>query len=80
MQPSFEIADAARAYKAGFYWLPPMVADPVYAGTSDAELAPTVAICELVDGACGTVIATYTVTEGPGTKRTRCRKGRANAT
>lgn len=64
--PNFEIADAARAYKAGFYWLPPTVADPLYAGTFDAVLSPAVEICELVDGACGTVIATYTMTTGPG--------------
>jgi len=69
--PNFAIADAARAYKAGFYWLPPMVADPLYAGTFDAELAPTVEICELVDGACGPVIATYTMTTGPGSETVR---------
>jgi alpha-tubulin suppressor-like RCC1 family protein len=64
--PSFDIADAARDYKSGFYWLPPMVRNPTVSGTFDATLSPTVEICELVDGACGPVLATYTMTSGPG--------------
>ena len=28
--PSFAIADAARDYNAGFYWLPPMVRNPSF--------------------------------------------------
>jgi alpha-tubulin suppressor-like RCC1 family protein len=65
------IADAAHAYKAGFYWLPPMVEPPSYGGTFDASLSPTVEICELVAGACGTVLATYTTTSGPGGETVR---------
>jgi alpha-tubulin suppressor-like RCC1 family protein len=64
--PSFDIADAVRDYKSGFYWLPPMVRQPDASGTFDASLSPTVEICELVAGACGTIIATYTSTSGPG--------------
>ena len=64
--PSFVIADAARDFKSGFYWLPPMVRQPTVSGTFDASLSPTVEICELVDGACGSVLATYTMTSGPG--------------
>jgi alpha-tubulin suppressor-like RCC1 family protein len=63
--PSFDIADAARDYKSGFYWLPPMVNHPTVSGTFDATLSPTVEICELIDGACGPVLATYTLTSGP---------------
>jgi hypothetical protein len=63
--PSFEIADAANDYKAGFYWLPPMAPQPSVNGTFDAALSPTVEICELVDNACGPVIANYTTTTGP---------------
>ncbi len=65
-RPNFDIADAVRDYKAGFYWLPPMVKNPTVSGTFDAALSPTVEICELVDGACGPVLATYTLTSGPG--------------
>jgi alpha-tubulin suppressor-like RCC1 family protein len=60
------VADASGSFKSGFYWLPPMVAQPSYSGTFDAALSPTVEICELVSDACGTVIATYTTTDGPG--------------
>ena len=63
--PSFTIADAARDYKRGFYWLPPMVSQPTVSGTFDATLSPTVEICELVDDACGAVLATYTMASGP---------------
>src|SRR5688500_1683145 len=63
--PQLDIADASGSYKSGFYWLPPMVAQPSYGGTFDAALSPTVEICELVSNACGTVIATYTTTDGP---------------
>jgi alpha-tubulin suppressor-like RCC1 family protein len=73
--PSFEIADAARDYKEGFYWLPPMVRQPTVSGTFDASLAPTVAICELVDDACGPVLATYTMTSGPGGELVRLQDG-----
>src|SRR5688500_2607423 len=63
--PRFQIADAARDYRAGFYWLPPMVSAPLYGGTFDAALEPTVEICELVAGQCGPVIAVFTTTGGP---------------
>ena len=64
--PSFVIADAARDYKSGFYWLPPMVKQPAVTGIFDASLSPSVEICELVEGACGSVRATFTMTSGPG--------------
>jgi alpha-tubulin suppressor-like RCC1 family protein len=64
--PSFEIADAARAYKTGFYWLPPVSTAPAYTGTFDPELSPTVEICELASGACAAVVAAYSMTDGPG--------------
>jgi alpha-tubulin suppressor-like RCC1 family protein len=63
--PQFDIADAATDYKAGFYWLPPIVKPPVVAGNFDAGLSPVVEICELVDNTCGPVIATFTTTDGP---------------
>ena len=64
--PRFAIADAPRDYKAGFYWLPPMVKQPNATGTFDASLSPTVEICELIDDSCGEVIAIYTTASGPG--------------
>ena len=64
--PRLDVADASGSYKSGFYWLPPLVAQPSYTGIFDAALSPTVEICELVSGGCGTVLATYTTTDGPG--------------
>lgn len=73
--PRFDIADAARDYKSGFYWLPPMVKQPTVSGVFDASLAPTVEICELAGDSCGDVIATYTVTTGPGGEVVRLQDG-----
>ena len=69
--PGFEIADATRNFQTGFYWLPPIVRAPAYAGTFDAGLSPTVEICELAGTSCGAVIATYTTTSGPGGETVR---------
>jgi alpha-tubulin suppressor-like RCC1 family protein len=67
-RPAFEIADASRDYKAGFYWLPPMAKSPAYTGTFDAALSPTVEICELAGDLCGPVLATYSTTTGTGSE------------
>ena len=69
--PRLVIADAARDYKRGFYWLPPIVRQPNATGAFDPTLSPTVEICELVGDACGTVIATYTTSTGPGGEQIR---------
>jgi hypothetical protein len=61
-----DIADAVHGYKAGFFWLPPVTVQPEYTGVFDPGLSPTVEICELSGDACGTVIAVFTTTEGPG--------------
>ena len=74
--PRFDIADAARDYKSGFYWLPPIVKQPTVSGTFDASLAPTVEICQLVnETTCGDVIATYTMASGPGGETIRLQDG-----
>jgi alpha-tubulin suppressor-like RCC1 family protein len=58
--PSFEIADAARGYKPGFYWLPPMVEAPTYDGVFDPDLDPEVQVCVFTGSDCDRVIATFT--------------------
>jgi alpha-tubulin suppressor-like RCC1 family protein len=73
--PRFDIADAARDYKSGFYWLPPIVRQPTVSGMFDASLTPTVEICELVGDSCGDVIAIYTTTTGPGGETVRLQDG-----
>lgn len=63
--PRHLIADATRDYRAGFYWLPPMVSAPLHGGAFDAALEPTVEICELVAAQCGPMIAVFTPSSGP---------------
>src|SRR5258708_23177950 len=52
--PEFAIADAAHeGGTPGFYFLPPMVAQPTFTGTFDAAIAtlnPTIAICDVTSG------------------------------
>src|SRR6267143_5113073 len=52
--PEFAISDGAHGSgTAGFYFLPPMVAQPTFGGTFDADIAtlnPQIAICDITDG------------------------------
>ncbi|HET7228750.1 MAG TPA: Ig-like domain-containing protein [Longimicrobium sp.] len=68
--PRQTISDAAHAgVVPGFYFLPPMVPQPTYAGTFDAALQPRVEICELSGSVCGTTIATFTFGTGSSSVR-----------
>lgn len=72
--PSFVISDAVHtAGNPHFYFLPPMVAQPRYSGTFDQSVTPKVAvvICALASSSCGSTIASYTVSSGPGTDRVK---------
>ena len=57
--PAAIISDGAHQGVAGFYFLPPVVGQPVVAGVFDADIAalqPVVAICEVTETpivACG---------------------------
>jgi len=74
--PSLAIADAPRVFTPGFYWLPPLVTAPALGGgTFDAALSPTVEVCELAGAACGPVLATFTMTSGPGAETIRVDNG-----
>jgi alpha-tubulin suppressor-like RCC1 family protein len=71
--PAFAVADAARGFRDGFYWLPPMVKDPVTSGTFDAALSPVVAICALDGDSCDSgqdLVETFS-TEGSGSTQVR---------
>src|SRR5437899_399944 len=52
--PEFAISDGAHGSGTpGFYFLPPMVAQPAFSGTSDADfttLNPQIAICDVTSG------------------------------
>jgi hypothetical protein len=70
--PQLTIADASQGYKTGFYWLPPMVQQPVVTGVFDAALSPVIDICQLEGATCvAEPIATFTMTSGPGSERVR---------
>src|SRR5438445_12973619 len=58
--PEFAISDAVHeGGTSGFYLLPPMVAQPAFKGTFDADITtlnPAIAICDVTNGAdanCG---------------------------
>src|SRR5262245_40727240 len=66
------ISDGAHAGNTGFYFLPPLVANPTYTGVFDAGLSPEVQICRLGATGCdGAPIAVYTTTTGPGSETVR---------
>jgi len=61
LEPVFAIQDASRGFKAGFYWLPPMVSNPSTAGAFDPDLSPEVEICELHEDECVAHLVTFTM-------------------
>jgi|SRR5437899_3004887 len=52
--PEFAISDAVRASGTpGFYFLPPLVAQPTFIGSFDADITtlnPQIAICDITSG------------------------------
>src|SRR5689334_14553745 len=71
--PVHAISDAANSGgRSGFYFLPPIVRNPVVTGTFDGNLTPEVQICRLNAGACdGALLARFTTTTGPGSETVR---------
>ena len=70
--PLLEIVDAVHnGGNEHFFFLPPMVSSSVTNGTFDASLEPVVEICQLSLGVCGTTVATFTTTSGPGSEMVR---------
>ena len=71
--PEFAISDAVHeGGTPGFYFLPPMVAQPTFGGTFDADITtlnPAIAICDVTNDAnCGTSSGTllvFTTTSTP---------------
>jgi TolB protein len=67
--PSLEISDAVHSSgKHGFYFLPPMVAQPSVTGTFDGALSPEVRVCVWDGASCGATISSFTATGGTGGK------------
>ncbi|HWP38462.1 MAG TPA: hypothetical protein VNL18_13010 [Gemmatimonadales bacterium] len=70
--PQFEIRDGAHSGgNGGFYFLPPLVGAPTYAGTFDAAQSPEVQICEWQGDGCADVVARYTMASGSGSELLR---------
>jgi TolB protein len=57
--PAFTILDGANGGTSGFYFLSPLVAEPVVTGTFDPALAPQVRICELAASGCTATVASF---------------------
>jgi hypothetical protein len=58
--PSLAISDAVHnGGLGGFYFLPPIVAQPAATGILDSAASPTITICAVVDGVCSATIAAY---------------------
>lgn len=74
--PRATISDAAHGGNPGFYFLPPMVANPSYSGVFDPNQPAEVEICELAGPVCGPVLVTYTTTTGQGSERVRVTDGK----
>src|SRR2546425_167853 len=71
-RPSFEIMDGAHSGgNRHFYFLPPLVSAPSPTGTFDASQLPEVRICAGAGGACGAVVADFTMTDGSGSETVR---------
>ena len=76
--PEFAISDAVHeGGTSGFYFLPPMVAQPAFSGAFDADIAtlnPAIAICDVTNGPdanCGgtggaPAVLVFTTTSTPG--------------
>ena len=59
--PQTAISDGAHLGNQHFYFLPPILKMPTFAGTFDASLAPAVSICEWnpLANQCGPIVAAF---------------------
>jgi hypothetical protein len=76
-----EVADAAHGGdNPHFYFLPPLVPQPIFAGTFDPNRFPSVRICEWAASGCvpGGFGVTFTTTTGPGSETVRVDPGEEN--
>lgn len=75
LQPVTSLSIQDAVHQSGnehFFWLPPMVQAPDYAGTFDGSLDPLVQICEWDGSACVLpLVAEFTTTTGPGSGTVR---------
>lgn len=67
--PLHAVSDGSHDGIEGFYFLAPMVKNPMYSGTFDPTLSPVVEICETT--ACTEFHETFSMTEGAGSELVR---------
>ncbi len=71
-EPQAAIVDGRHGLgNTRFFFLPPLVPDPLATGAFDASLSPSVEICELSGDACGVAVASFTMTGGAGSEVVR---------
>jgi N-acetylneuraminic acid mutarotase len=70
-----EILDGAHGGNSRFFFLSPLVPNPATQGVFDNGVSPVVTICAMIGTTCGTgagdLIATYSMTTGPGSETVR---------
>lgn len=67
-----DISDANHnAGNPHFFFLPPMVPQPAYAGATDPNESPTVVICAWAANACNSIVATFSRETGAGAQLVR---------
>src|SRR5882762_9523084 len=67
--PAFAISDGVHGGGTpGFYFLPPMVAQPAFSGSFDGDIAtldPQIAICDITSGPDNNCVIVFTTTSTP---------------
>src|SRR5436309_14951571 len=67
--PAFEVKDGAHTGgNRHFYFLAPVVSAPSFTGTFDGSQPPEVSICAWTGGACGPLVADFTIASGAGSE------------
>ena len=73
-----QLSDGAHGGLAGFYFLPPVLAQPTTSGTFDANLAPKVTVCVPQGTGCGTTVAEWTMTSGSDAERVEVKSSQSH--
>lgn len=68
-----QILDGARQGNPHFFFLPPLVLAPTYAGIADPDASPSVVVCDWISPAgqpsrCNGIIASFSLAEGTGSE------------
>lgn len=70
-EPVAAISDGANEGNDHFFFLPPMVPDPIVSGTFDGSQEPWIEICVWEGSSCGAGLEIYNMATGPGSETIR---------